>query len=61
MHLNMLRGAVANLGGAVEVQSVGSGVVVLGYKGPAPIGKGLVAAIKDQFKDVKEVVLKDLE
>ena len=60
MHLNMLRGAVANLGGAVEVQSVGGGVVVLGYRGPAPIGKGLVAAVKDQFRDVRDVILKEL-
>jgi hypothetical protein len=59
MHLNMLRSAVANLGGAVEVASSGSGVVVLHYRGPAAIGKGLSAAIKDQFPDVKDVIFKE--
>lgn len=59
MHLNMLRSAVANLGGAVEVASVGSGVAVLHYRGPAPIGKGIAAAVKDAFPDLKEVVMRD--
>jgi hypothetical protein len=59
MHLNMLRSAVANLGGAVEVASAGSGVVVLNYRGPAAIGKGLSAAIKDQFPDVKDIIFKE--
>jgi len=59
LHLNMLRSAVANLGGAVEVVSVGGGVVLLHYKGPEAIGKGLSAAIKDAFPDVKEVVLRE--
>ncbi|KAF6255860.1 NifU-like domain-containing protein [Scenedesmus sp. NREL 46B-D3] len=45
MHLNMLRSAVANLGGAVEVASVGSG--------------GISSAVKDAFPDLKEVVVKD--
>ena len=59
LHLNMLRSAIANLGGAVEVASVGSGVAVLHYKGPAAIGKGVTAAVKDAFPDVREVVLKE--
>jgi Fe-S cluster biogenesis protein NfuA len=59
MHLNMLRSAVANLGGAVEVASVGSGVAVLHFKGPAPIAKGISAAVKDAFPDLKEVLVKD--
>eukprot|EP00882_Tetradesmus_deserticola_P029629 GHRQ01033209.1.p2 GENE.GHRQ01033209.1~~GHRQ01033209.1.p2 ORF type:complete len:285 (+),score=161.72 GHRQ01033209.1:1031-1885(+) len=59
MHLNMLRSAVANLGGAVEVASVGGGVAVLHYRGPAAIGKGISAAVKDAFPDLKEVVVRD--
>lgn len=59
MHLNMLRSAVANLGGSVDVASVGGGVCVLNYSGPPAIGKGLSAAIKDAFPDVREVVLRD--
>jgi hypothetical protein len=60
LQLNMLRSAVANLGGAVEVASVGGGVAVLRYRGPVPIGKGLAAAVKDAFPDIREVVLQDL-
>jgi hypothetical protein len=60
LHLNLLRSAVASLGGEVRVLSAGSGVAVLGYRGPPAIGRGLVAAVKDAFKDIREVVLKDL-
>jgi Fe-S cluster biogenesis protein NfuA len=58
--LNALRSAVSNLGGAVEVASVGAGVVVLRYRGPPAIGKGLAAAVQDAFPDVKQVVLQDM-
>lgn len=57
MHLNMLRGAVSSYGGSVEVLKVEGGVCELKYVGPAPIGKGLVAAVKDQFPDITEVKL----
>lgn len=57
--LNMLRGAVRQLGGAVEVASVGGGVVVLHFRGPPAIGKGLAAAVRDAFPDVRDVVLRD--
>jgi hypothetical protein len=50
-----VRGAITAMGGAVETASVGGGVVVLRYKGPAPLAKGLVVAVKDKFPDVKEV------
>ena len=45
------------MGGAVEVVSVEAGVATLRYKGPAPLAKGLTAAVKDQFKDISEVVI----
>lgn len=59
LHLNMLRSAISNLNAAVEVASVGGGVAVLHYNGPAAIGKGVTAAVKDAFPDVRDVVLKD--
>jgi NFU1 iron-sulfur cluster scaffold homolog, mitochondrial len=55
--LNALRGAVSSYGGSVEVLSVADGVCELRYVGPAPIGKGLIGAVKDQFPDIKEVKL----
>ncbi|KAF5835968.1 NifU-domain-containing protein [Dunaliella salina] len=55
MHLNMLRGAVTSMGGSVDVLEVTDGVCKLKYKGPAPIAKGVSAAIRDQFPDIQEV------
>ena len=55
----MLRGAIHNFGGKVEVVEVVSGRCVLKYLGPKPIGAGVRAAIKDQFHDIKEVELLD--
>lgn len=56
MQLNMLRGAIHNFGGVVEVASVEGGVVSLRYIGPPAIGKGVAAAVKDAFApNVKEV------
>ncbi|KAJ9526978.1 hypothetical protein QJQ45_025313 [Haematococcus lacustris] len=56
-HLDMLRGAIHNFGGSVEVVEVqGSSCTVL-YKGPPAIAKGVMAAIKDRFPSIKEVVL----
>lgn len=59
-HLNVVRPAIKAMGGAVEVASVESGTVVLRYKGPPPLAKGLVAAVKDRFPDVKEVMINPL-
>ncbi|BBN12453.1 NFU1 iron-sulfur cluster scaffold homolog, mitochondrial [Marchantia polymorpha subsp. ruderalis] len=58
-HLDMLRPAIINYGGSVEVVSVSPcrGEVVVKYKGPAPIGMGIQAAIKDKFPDIKTVTL----
>lgn len=61
MHLNMLRGAIAAYGGSVEVLEVGNGRAILKYAGPKPIGYGMVAAVKDKFKDLKDIVVLDLE
>lgn len=56
-HLNLLRPAIEGYGGSVDVVSVSDGVCELKYSGPAPIGVGIKAAIKDKFPDVKEVIL----
>jgi Fe-S cluster biogenesis protein NfuA len=61
MHLNMLRGAISAYGGSVEVVEVGNGKARLNFTGPKPIGYGMIAAIKDKFHDLKEVVLFDTE
>ncbi|GLC51576.1 hypothetical protein PLESTB_000517300 [Pleodorina starrii] len=57
--LNMLRGAIVNLGGSAEVLSVADGVCTIRYKGPPAIGKGVSGAIKDTFSDIREVRLVD--
>lgn len=56
-HLDMLRPAITSYGGSVTVLEVGSGVARLKYVGPAAIGMGIKAAVKDKFPDVREVVL----
>jgi Fe-S cluster biogenesis protein NfuA len=61
MHLNMLRGAISAYGGSVEVLEVGNGRAKLNFTGPKPIGYGMVAAIKDKFHDLKEILLFDTE
>lgn len=61
MHLNMLRGAIAAYGGSVEVLEVGNGRAVLKFGGPKPIGYGMVAAVKDKFKELKDIVVLDVE
>ncbi|GFR52736.1 hypothetical protein Agub_g15288 [Astrephomene gubernaculifera] len=57
--LNMLRGAISNLGGSVEVLGVEGGVCTLRYRGPPAIGKGVQGAVRDTFKDLREVRLVD--
>ncbi|GLI68534.1 hypothetical protein VaNZ11_012974 [Volvox africanus] len=57
--LNMLRGAIANLGGSAEVLGVENGVCTIRYRGPPAIGKGVQGAIKDSFQDIREVRLVD--
>lgn len=58
-HLDMLRPAIKNFGGSVEVISVdsGSGVCEVRFVGPPPIGMGIQAAIQDKFPDIRSVNL----
>lgn len=44
-------------GGVVEVVKVENGVCELKYTGPAPIGMGIQAAIRDKFPDIQNVKL----
>ena len=48
-----------NYGGEVEVLVVEGGKCTVRYTGPAPIGMGVRAAIKDKFPDITEVQLVD--
>ena len=52
-------GALQNYGGEVEVLSLEGGKCTVRYTGPAPIGMGVKAAVKDKFPDIKEVILVD--
>ncbi|KAL3160178.1 hypothetical protein ABBQ32_010944 [Trebouxia sp. C0010 RCD-2024] len=56
-HLDMLRPAIQGYGGSVEVLAVDDGICELKYVGPAPIGMGIQAAIKDKFPDIRVVEL----
>eukprot|EP01018_Ginkgo_biloba_P026183 Gb_03585 [translate_table: standard] len=56
-HLDMLRPAIHNYGGSVEVISVEGENCHVKYNGPDPIGKGIQAAIKDKFSDITNVTL----
>lgn len=66
-HLNMLRNAVASLGGRVRVAELKAAVdkeegqrAVVWYKGPRSIGNGIKAAILERFPgDVVEVEMTD--
>jgi NFU1 iron-sulfur cluster scaffold homolog, mitochondrial len=53
--LQLLRPAVTNYGGSVEVESVEQGVCTIAYDGPDPIWNGLRSAVRDKFTDLKEV------
>ncbi len=56
-HLDMLRPAIQGYGGSVEVLAVDDGTCEVKYEGPAPIGMGIQAAIKDKFPDIRVVKL----
>ena len=43
----------------MEVLSLEGGKCTVRYTGPAPIGMGVKAAVKDKFPDIKEVILVD--
>ncbi|PON42054.1 FeS cluster assembly containing protein [Trema orientale] len=55
-HLDILRPAIKNFGGSVEVLSVENGDCLVNYVGPESIGSGIKAAIKEKFPDVVNVV-----
>ncbi|KAL6219622.1 hypothetical protein ACLB2K_007381 [Fragaria x ananassa] len=55
-HLDILRPAIKNFGGSVEVLSVEGGDCHVKYEGPDSIGSGIRAAIKEKFPDIVNVV-----
>ncbi|KAF3656339.1 NifU-like protein 1, chloroplastic [Capsicum annuum] len=55
-HLDILRPAIKNFGGSVEVLSVEEGNCNVKYVGPESIGSGIKAAIKEKFPDIVNVV-----
>ncbi|GMN52264.1 hypothetical protein TIFTF001_021407 [Ficus carica] len=55
-HLDILRPAIKNFGGSVEVLSVEGGDCSVKYEGPESIGSGIKAAIKEKFPDIVNVV-----
>ncbi|CAL0308507.1 unnamed protein product [Lupinus luteus] len=56
-HLEMLRPAIKNYGGSVEVLSIEGGECHVKYVGPDSIGSGIKAAIKEKFPDILNVTL----
>ncbi|KAK8718180.1 hypothetical protein V6N13_045423 [Hibiscus sabdariffa] len=56
-HLDILRPAIKNYGGSVEVLSINGGDCIVNYTGPESIGSGIKAAIKEKFPDITDVVL----
>lgn len=56
-HLDILRPAINNYGGSVEVLSIENGDCLVKYVGPESIGSGIKAAIKEKFPDIVNVVL----
>jgi Fe-S cluster biogenesis protein NfuA len=55
-HLDVLRPAIKNYGGSVEVLSIEGGDCLVKYVGPQSIGTGVKAAIKEKFPDLVNVV-----
>ncbi|CAK9145246.1 unnamed protein product [Ilex paraguariensis] len=55
-HLDILRPAIKNYGGGVEVLSVEGGDCRVKYVGPESIGTGIKAAIKEKFPDIVNVL-----
>ncbi|XP_021281439.1 nifU-like protein 1, chloroplastic [Herrania umbratica] len=55
-HLDILRAAIKNYGGSVEVLSIEGGECVVKYTGPESIGSGIKAAIKEKFPDIVNIV-----
>lgn len=55
-HLDILRPAIKNYGGEVEVIAIEGGDCTVNYKGPETIGSGIKAAIKERFPDISNVI-----
>ncbi|XP_078436339.1 NFU domain protein 1 [Wolffia australiana] len=55
-HLDMLRPAIKNYGGSVEVVSIDGAECRVSYVGPESIGSGIKAAIKERFSDIQTIV-----
>jgi NFU1 iron-sulfur cluster scaffold homolog, mitochondrial len=55
-HLDILRPAIKNYGGSVEVLSVDGEDCLVEYVGPESIGSGIKAAIRERFPDIVNVV-----
>ncbi|CAH2072068.1 unnamed protein product [Thlaspi arvense] len=54
-HLDILRPAIKNYGGSVQVLAVEGEDCLVKYVGPESIGMGIRAAIKEKFKDISNV------
>ncbi|CAA3006679.1 nifU 1, chloroplastic [Olea europaea subsp. europaea] len=54
-HLDILRPAIKNFGGSVEVLSITDGICQVKYEGPDSIGSGIKAAIKERFPDIIDI------
>ncbi|MED6168577.1 NifU-like protein 1, chloroplastic [Stylosanthes scabra] len=54
-HLEILRPAIKNYGGSVEVVSIEGGECHVKYVGPDSIASGIKAAIKEKFPDILNV------
>ncbi|KAK7255672.1 hypothetical protein RIF29_29089 [Crotalaria pallida] len=54
-HLEILRPAIKNYGGSVDVLSIEGGECHVKYVGPDSIGSGIKAAIKEKFPDILNV------
>lgn len=56
-HLDILRPAIRNYGGSVEVMAVEGGECFVKYQGPPSIASGIRAAIKEKFPDIINVTI----
>ncbi|KNA19617.1 hypothetical protein SOVF_060140 [Spinacia oleracea] len=55
-HLDILRPAIRNYGGEVEVLAIEGADCTVRYGGPETIGSGIKAAIKEKFPDISNVI-----
>jgi len=58
-HLDVLRPAIKNYGGTIDVTKIEKGVCEVVYTGPPQIAVGITAAIKDKFPDIRDVKFLD--